>query len=206
MITREARATTLSLGGAILTTVATSSCCLGPLLLAALGIGGAGASAALAPFRPYLLVVTIALIATAFYFAYRKPGAGDGDACGGERSCANRVGRAGLWVASIVVVLMAFGPPLLARSDGPKHFGVASFASLATVRIPIQGIDCEACAGPIRAALTRVGGFHDLALDIAKQHATVTYEQHPERLAAYIAAINELGYESTMPDGSEGKR
>jgi Au+-exporting ATPase len=97
-------------------------------------------------------------------------------------------------------------PPLLARWDGAKHSGVASSASLATVTIPVQGIDCEACAGPIRAALTRVGGFHDLVLDMPNQHMTVTYEPQPERLAAYIAALDELGYEAKMPDASESKR
>lgn len=206
MFTRDARATRLSMGGAILAALATSSCCLGPLLLAAVGIGGAGAIAALGVLRPYLLVVTIALVATGFYFTYREARPVEGDGCGCERPVADRAGRMGLWVATVVVILVAAAPPLLARWESPKLSGVASSATLETVTILVRGIDCAACARPIRAALTEVGGFHSLLLDIANQRMAVTYEPQPERLAAYVAAIDELGYEAKVPDARKKDR
>ena len=50
----------LTLAGAVAASLAASACCLGPLLLALLGAGGAGAFATLASFRPYVLVATAA--------------------------------------------------------------------------------------------------------------------------------------------------
>lgn len=72
MATAEERAKRLSIGGAVLAALAASSCCLGPLLLAALGVGSAGAIAGLAAYRPYLLAGTALLLAVAFYFTYRN--------------------------------------------------------------------------------------------------------------------------------------
>lgn len=79
-------------------------------------------------------------------------------------------------------------------------------AYVATTTLAVKGIDCEACAVPLRIALAKVGGFHDLTLDIAKQTITVGYTPAAGRLAAYVAAINELGYEANLPGGLEAQR
>ncbi len=204
----ERRTQKLSLGAAALSAVAASACCLGPLLLAALGVGGAGAVAAFSAYRPYFLALTAALLMVGFYFAYRKPRQVDGaDGCGCESSKAKGVRRAGLWTAAVVVLVVAMAPPLLARlSSSPAAPSGSSGQLLAQVNLPIQGVDCEACAAPIRAALRKVGGLRDLRLDIAHQSATLTYEPAPGRLAAYVTAINELGYEAALPAGIETGR
>lgn len=94
--TQPDRAKKLTLGGAILAALAASSCCIGPLVLAALGVGGAGALAALGAYRPYILGVTAVLLAGGFYLTYRKPRAAvaEGDACGCEKP-SPKAGRAG---------------------------------------------------------------------------------------------------------------
>lgn len=205
--TTNERAKKLSIGGALLAALAASSCCIGPLLLAALGVGGAGATAALAAYRPYLLAGTALMLGGGFYFTYRRPRVAAADACGCERPRTNRVGRIGLWLATVVVVLVAAAPPLLARwADAHRPAAsTSSDANLAKVTIGVQGIDCEACAAPLRKALAQVGGFRDLELDIPKQTITVLYEPAPGRLAAYAAAIDDLGYEAKLPDGSAAR-
>lgn len=81
--------------------------------MAALGIGGAGAFAVLAAWRPYALGATASLLGLGFYLTYRKPRTAR-DACGCERPRANRAGRVALWVATAVVLLVAASPRLLA--------------------------------------------------------------------------------------------
>jgi mercuric ion transport protein len=204
----EERATKFSIGGALLAALAASSCCLGPIVLAALGVGGAGAAGALGAYRPYLLAGTAALLVAGFYFGYRKPPVATGDACGCERPRANPAARIGLWSATVAIVLVAAAPPLFARWEEAKvtKADATLEANLATDLIAVPGIDCQACAAPLRRALGKVGGFHDLKLDIPKQALTVTYEPAAGRLAAYVAAINALGYEAKLPRESEGRR
>ena len=106
----------LSLAGAVIGAIAASACCLGPLLLVALGVGGAWASRlrAVEPFRPLFLALSITLLAFAFYRAYARAGT----SCGADGSCepprTRRISRAVLWVVAVLVVgLLAF--PYLAR-------------------------------------------------------------------------------------------
>lgn len=203
MSTKPGFARGASMVGALVAALAAASCCLGPLLLAALGVGGVGAVVTLGKYRPYLLLATLVLLAAGFFFTYRKPRLAQGDACGCENPRANRAGRVGMWTATALVVLVVASPRFLARGseERQEHAGALAYAT-----IDVRGIDCEACAASIRKALGRVGGFHGVRLDISKQTVAITYEPAPDRPAAYVAAINELGYEAKSRDGSEARR
>ena len=205
----EARAKQLTLGGAVLAAIAASSCCIGPLILAALGIGGAGAFATFGAYRPYILGVTAALLAGGFYLTYRKPKVAEGgDACGCEspKPRASRAARLGLWMATALVVVFAAAPPLLAAVTHQGAIPVAAGQKVEQAVIHVEGMDCAACATHIRGALTKVGGFHDLTLDLQGHAVTVTYEPAAGRLPAYVAAINDIGYEASLPDAKAPAR
>src|SRR5213594_2476750 len=95
----------LSLTGAIVAGLAASACCLGPLVLTIVGIGGAASALALAPYRPYFLVLTAGLLGLAFYLTYRRPAT----TCAPRNACemprASRIGKMLLWLVTVVVVL-----------------------------------------------------------------------------------------------------
>jgi mercuric ion transport protein len=100
----------LTLTGALAAGLVASACCLGPLVLAIVGMGGAAFALALEPYRPYLLVLTAAFLGLAFYLTYRRPASacGPGEAC--EMPQANRVGKILLWLVTLVVILAATFP------------------------------------------------------------------------------------------------
>lgn len=86
-----------------------SICCVGPLVFALLGLGGAGLLVKFEPYRPYFIAVTFALLGTGFYFTYRKPKTAvattaEGAECGCPAPRANRAGKIMLWVATVLVV------------------------------------------------------------------------------------------------------
>jgi Cu+-exporting ATPase len=76
---------------------------------------------------------------------------------------------------------------------------VAAGVKVEQADVHVEGMDCEACAVHLRRVLSKVGGFHDLHLDLATKTVSVTYEPAPGRLDAYVQAINELGYEASLP-------
>ena len=96
--------------GSVIGGVLASACCIGPLVLALLGISGAAFARRFEPFRPYLLVLTYGLLGAAFYLAYRPVTAecGPGEAC--EMPRTNRAGMVALWIAAVVVVLTTTFP------------------------------------------------------------------------------------------------
>ncbi|GAB4207045.1 MAG: hypothetical protein OHK0013_24280 [Sandaracinaceae bacterium] len=103
------RATIAASAGSILSAFLASACCVGPLIFALLGLGGAGLLVRFEPYRPYFMAITFALLGTGFYFTYRRPslapatGGVDGAACDCPAPRTNRAGRIMLWVATIVV-------------------------------------------------------------------------------------------------------
>ena len=95
--------------GSVVSGLLASACCIGPLVFALLGISGAAFAQRFEPLRPYLLLVTYALLAGAFYFTYRPQ-----RACGPDAACemprTNRFGKAMLCIATLIVVLATAFP------------------------------------------------------------------------------------------------
>ena len=91
--------------GSILGALAASSCCILPLVLFGLGISGAWIAnfTALAPYKPYFAMGTLALLGYGYYLVYVRPK----QVCA-EGSCAqplpNRLVESSLWVATALVV------------------------------------------------------------------------------------------------------
>lgn len=100
----------LAMGGSVGVALAASACCIGPLLAAALGLGGAASLMALAPLRPWLLAVTALLLGGAFYLTYRGPSraCAPGEAC--STPGAARAVRIVLWIATALALLAAAFP------------------------------------------------------------------------------------------------
>ena len=107
--------------GGILGALAASSCCIIPLILFSLGIGGAwiGNLTALAPYKPLFVAGTAGLLGYGFYLVYWKPrrACGDGAACASP--IPNRLVQLALWIATVLVIAaFAFDyvAPLLLRA------------------------------------------------------------------------------------------
>ena len=95
--------------GSVVASVVASACCLGPVLFATVGAGALGAaSIRLEPYRPWFLGLTVVLLGAAFATTYR----GQAAACS-DGSCARssrRASKIALWVAVVVVALLAAFP------------------------------------------------------------------------------------------------
>ena len=91
--------------GAIGSAIAASICCLGPLLLAVLGLGGGALLLRFEPYRPLFTILTVLLLGAAFYLSYRKNPSKE---CDPASACAypRRTGRMGLWLATGIVILL----------------------------------------------------------------------------------------------------
>src|SRR5438128_2295155 len=107
-----------SIAGAVAASLLASLCCIGPLLFAAAGIGGAGALVKLERYRTHFTITALLALGAGFYFTYRTPKAGQGDACGCELPRSRRVGRTLLWIATVLVIGIWSFPYLAERLFG----------------------------------------------------------------------------------------
>lgn len=120
---REKRLSAAATLGSVVSAFIASACCVGPLVFALLGLGGAGLLVKFEPYRPYFMVLTAALLGTGFYLTYRRPKAAtfaeaEGDACGCPAPRTNRAGRVMLWVATVLVAAFLVFPYIAATIWG----------------------------------------------------------------------------------------
>jgi mercuric ion transport protein len=84
--------------GAAVTAMVASLCCIGPVVVSIVGVSGAVAAAGLKPYRPLLILASLALILAGVWFAYRPAMApGSGAAC---PSRPGRISRSIVWIAA----------------------------------------------------------------------------------------------------------
>lgn len=96
----------LMAAGGLLGALAASSCCILPLVLFGLGVSGAwiGNFTQLAPYQPYFIAATIALLGYGYWLVYRssKVACLEGEAC--ARPLPNRLVKIGLVLATLLIV------------------------------------------------------------------------------------------------------
>jgi mercuric ion transport protein len=106
---------TLLAAGSVVGALAASSCCILPLALFSLGVSGAwiGHLTRLAPYQPYVIAATVALLACGYWLVYRASRAecADGAAC--ARPLPGRLVQAAL-IAATALVVAALGVDVLA--------------------------------------------------------------------------------------------
>ena len=115
----ESTTTAVTTSGGLLAAFLASLCCLGPLVLAALGVGvgatgffasTAGALKRLLPYRPYFIGLTVVLLGVAFYQTYRKPKS----ACAPGIACVPASGplkaRVVLWAIAALALALILAP------------------------------------------------------------------------------------------------
>jgi len=105
-------ASKIALTGGILGALGASACCVLPLALTLLGVGGAWMAnlRAMAPYQPFFLALAVVSLGYGFYQVYWKPGT----ACTGGEACAkplpNRFVKTGLWLGTFIVVVALIFP------------------------------------------------------------------------------------------------
>lgn len=97
--------------GAIGSAIAASVCCLGPIVLALLGLGGAALLLKFELDRPDFLGATVLALGGAFSLTYRRPSS---ESCAPGAACANPSTRGrqkiALWGVTAIVFLIAGFP------------------------------------------------------------------------------------------------
>jgi mercuric ion transport protein len=92
--------------GGVIGALAASSCCVLPVVLFSLGIGGAwvGNFTQLAPYQPYFIAATLAFIGTGYWLVFRSSKAVcvEGEAC--AQPLSNRFVKITLVAATIMVI------------------------------------------------------------------------------------------------------
>ena len=180
---------TRSMTGALTSAPLASLCCAGPLVAAALGLGGAaGLFTRLEPLRPLFVLLAVGFLVHAFVRAYRRAPEAEAEAAG------TRHRRRGLlWGGALLCVgLLALGLPFasdaLAGAAGKAPSALPAAAGDAQVVLDVEGADCASCLIGIRRALEKLPGVTALEAGAKPHQLRVRYVASQLAPAAILQA------------------
>lgn len=94
--------------GVVASALGASLCCILPVAVALLGVGSAALGAALEPWRPVFLLLTVGFLGYAFHREYRRGACAPGEVC--PLPAERRRARVVLWVVAVVAVALVTFP------------------------------------------------------------------------------------------------
>ncbi len=184
------------IAGAVIGAVAASLCCIGPLVVLALGLGGAwvGTLTALEPYRPFFIVLAVAALGFAWYTIYFKPqpACKPGEAC--EVSANQRRNRILLWIVTLLVLGLIGFPYLIGPSSSNAAAATAGPARVEKVTLKVSGMTCGSCALGVESSLKATEGVLHVQVTLDPPYAVVEYDPTKITLEQLVAVTRRIGY------------
>lgn len=196
----------LSTTGAVVSAVVASLCCIGPLVVALIGVGSIGAFAVFEAYRPYLIGITVVLLGLAFYLTYRKR-----EVVCEDGSCkiesASKWNKLTVWLATaLAAVAIAFPSFDLTNGNAAQSMiNQSRQQRSATVLavLEIEGMDCKGCAKGLEATLDRVAGVKKAAVEFENSRAVVEYDSSKVTVERLTAAVDQTGFKAKRNEKPE---
>ncbi|MBN8718448.1 MAG: mercuric transport protein MerTP [Sediminibacterium magnilacihabitans] len=184
----------------LLTATVASLCCITPVLALFSGATGIASTFSwLEPYRPYLIGLTAAVLAFAWYQKL-KPKKADID-------CACEEDKPSFWqtktflgiVTVLALLLMAFPKysHIFYPESEKKEIVIINKINIQQVKLNIKGMTCEACSETINLALSKVPGVLEYKTEFKNGSSTVKFDNSKTAEQAIINAVNETGYKVT---------
>ena len=189
--------TTLSSTGSMIAAFVASLCCIGPVALAVLGLGGVALFTALGAYRPYIMALTLVLLGLAFFLTYRKHEVKCEDGTCRTES-ASKWNKIALWFAAIVVGFFLVFPYL----NFPSSATSVSEQTLQTAFFRVDGMTCTSCAKAVEITLKKNEGVSEANVLFEKNEAIVKYDPSKAKPEDLLSRIDALGYSAKILERS----
>jgi len=192
-----------SAGVGLLAAIVASLCCITPVVSLLAGVSGIAATFSwMDPFRPYLIVLTIIVLAFTWYQKLRPRSREEIEcACETDERPSFSQSRKFLGIVTVFAALMlAFPSYSHIFYPAPKASGVILADQDASIRLAefkIEGMTCTGCEAHVEHATGGLGGVLETKASYEEASTQVKFNSNRISLKAITAAINETGYTVT---------
>ena len=179
----------------VFTAIAASVCCIVPVVELVAGSGAITSSFSwIAPARPYMIGLTVALLGFAWYQKLKKPQVIDD--CGCDKKPLFFQSRMFLLSVTLFAALvMAF--PFYAKAFFPKKEKTSvtvEKSNIQTVELNIKGMGCEACEQEIDHEVNKLPGIVRSTVSYKNKKAVIQFDISKTTLKDITDAVNATGY------------
>jgi len=183
-------------GTTIITAIAASLCCIIPVLAFIAGTSGIASTFSwIEPFRPYLIALTILVLAIAWYQKL-KPKKQEIDCdCEAENPKFINSKMFLLLVTLFAGLMLAF--PYYTQifyPDTNKEVVYVSESNVGKVAYNIKGMTCTGCEVHIESEVNKLDGIIEVKANHEKANTLVTYDKTKVSLKEIEDAVGKTGY------------
>lgn len=187
------------LGVGILTGVASSLCCITPILALAAGTGTiAGVFGWLEPFRWPLVVVSILALGFAWYIKIRPDKSED---CGCDTETRTPFFQSKTFLGGVTVfVILSLSFPYYAESFYPSNEREVVFVqeqNIQTVEYLVSGMTCTGCEGHVKSEVNKLNGIVSCQVSYEEGNTIVKFDSTLTNVEEVKTAIERTGYKVT---------
>lgn len=185
-------------GAGVLTAIAASLCCITPLLALISGASGIASNFSwMEPFRPYLIAITILVLAFAWYQKLKPRTAEEIQcACEEDEKPSFMQTKKFLGIVTVFAILMMAFPyySSVFYRGGQKEMAGVDATKLITLDLKIEGMTCESCNLHVVHAAQEIDGVFGAEADFTTGKAEVKFDPSQTTEDEIVQTINATGY------------
>jgi len=186
--------------GGVIAAIAASLCCIAPLLAIFGGLSGAATYFNwIAPYRPYLISITIMMFSFAWYQQLIIAPKKEVDCCEPARRSFWQSKKFLLIVTVFAALLTAF--PYYSSifyKAAPKTTAASLQSNFKSLQLNIKGMSCEDCTKHIDGSLMDLNGVRSSITSFEKAQTVVQYDPAKTNADSINHKIKEIGYQPTL--------
>jgi copper chaperone CopZ len=180
----------------VFTAIAASLCCITPVLALVAGTGSMASTFSwIAPARPFLIGLTVAVLGFAWYQKL-KPKPVDDCGCVEDEKPRFIQSKTFLLIITVFAALM-LSFPSYAKFFFPKNEKTATAvekSNIQTVELSIKVMSCAACEAEVNHEIYKLPGIIESTVSYPKKNAIVKFDVSKTTIKDITVAVNATGY------------
>lgn len=185
----------------LLTAVVSSLCCITPVIAIISGTSGIAATFSwMEPLRPFLIGLTVLVLAFAWYLKL-KPRTAEEIACecDEDEKPSFWQSRRFLMIVTVFSALMLSFPSYssIFYPDNSKEVVLTSTSQIQTVNLEVVGMTCTGCEETVKYAANELDGIIEVNASYENSNAQIKFDASITSKEEVIKAINATGYTAT---------
>lgn len=182
------------LGLGILTAIASSMCCITPVLAIIAGSSGMASTFSwIEPARPYLIASTFLVLGLAWWLKFR-PVKTDDCGCEVPQKSSFFQSKKFLLIVTVVALVMTAFPYYSHIFYSSNQTVDVAEVNLEETTIQIEGMTCDACQEHVDYAISELAGINSVETSYDLGQTTVKFDKSKTTHKEIVEAINSTGY------------
>ncbi len=179
----------------VIAAIASSSCCIIPLIALIGGLGGSASSMSwMEPLRPYLIGIAVVSIGYAWYNHF-KPKSGGACCCSVEKTkwYQTKVFLIGITLFCALSICFPYYSQFF-YPDNKKGVLVVDKSNIEKIKFNIEGMTCSGCESHINHAVHELDGIVNVQSSYKEGTSEIEYDKSKISVEDIKSAINKTGY------------